>query len=978
MRKGRILGICLLFVLSLSTAIPFVVGNIEYTNSSSEPLILEKTVLDINGDKIEDKLMTNIEKTDNYFIDVVVEYEHPISYMDIYRLVNIGANCDDRTWDLGRRMKITLPRSQLETVAKIPGIKLVHPAEQRFIVVAIEGSDYSELSKLEQEFNDVEIFWNIGCALVRDYSGIEHDIKNTGTFNLIADVTDSRHHFTSAGNSPDYHLDTISTVTQINGTYMWDKGYTGTDIKVGILDTGINSDHAAIFGRVGGAESFIHPDYGHDYEDPSTEDTNGHGSHCTGIIAGDGAVTEAYKGMAPNALVYMARVAEGSEDYGIPTPAILAGIDWVVTRNVVVISFSIGGGDAPGNNAIETAFKNIIKNEYISVAAAAGNSGDSGTYHTDAPGAEAEVISVGSIDSNDNIVGYSGQGPNADNEMKPDILAPGLNIISFDNVGDGYVSMSGTSMATPHIAGAVALLIEACIDRGINYNPGSIKAALLQTGVFMSSKNILQQGRGIADVGSAYELLRSAQKDGNRPIIGACNPINNPVPFWETLLQGQNVQQSITCISPFANDSTTIEITGEASSYLTVDELVGKYSKTAKVWYAIPENATTGTVTGQFIYKINDFVLDTANIQFTIVESNGKNILLHYKKTSWGTSHSFGQYNYFTQDALDHGYAVSEPLTDLTSDMLDAYDFIWMPDPFDLQMNAFGEIVSTYGEFTNTELDLLHDYVVNKSGTVFFDFNGLVFSADYQMNLGTNVSVINQFTESYGIHVRETVWTSENPVMVETTTHHALTAEVEGIDHFGCSIELSGNAIGLTDAPGSGDYPTLAVSQTESGGRIIVLCTNFAIDYQGFNNGYNGGTNNDKFSRNLVRWGCAENRIERVNIQNDSKTINMTYDHIKGTDEFGGYVILPNATQVPLEWQEIAANQYKSSFTATESGLHKIYVEVGESGADEFDYYEFTANIQTPTDTGGLTPIVVVLLSAFGLASWYLLSKRRK
>lgn len=223
-------------------------------------------------------------------------------------------------------------------------------------------------------------------------------------------------------------------IDRIDGELSWGTS-TGYGVKVGVIDTGIDRTHPDLRAIVMGGVSYVAGTAG-DYNDD-----NGHGSHVSGTIAaqnnGIGVV-----GVAPNASLYAVKVLN-SQGSGWCSD-VLAGIDWSNAYRMNIITMSLGGC---GGQSIHDA---IIRadNNGIVVVAAAGNSGGSVGY----PAAFPEVIAVTATDNSNNIASFSSRGPEVD------FAAPGVSIYSTYKNG-GYATLSGTSMAAPHVTGTVALLL---------------------------------------------------------------------------------------------------------------------------------------------------------------------------------------------------------------------------------------------------------------------------------------------------------------------------------------------------------------------------------------------------------------------------------------------------------------------------------------------------------------------------------------
>ncbi|MBD3190699.1 MAG: S8 family serine peptidase [Candidatus Heimdallarchaeota archaeon] len=1000
MKQGKILCISLLSLLLFSMVGPFVLAQTDFPEKQfvDETKIYQQPLIDRNGDKIDDGLMLELNELSTYSLDLVVKFNHRVSYLDRCRLADLGAQSFE-TWDRNQRVLIHAPKAVINDITKLPNVEFITKAEIRLIVVAIAGEDFSDLNALEQ-FAGSEIFWHTGCALVPYYSGIENDIKQLGDYTVISDVTDIRYHpqvESSTGNDLSTH--TVDTAETINATALWDMGFLGGGIKVGNIDTGIHDTHPDIQGRVIKAKSFVLTEYGYDQDDPETDDPNGHGSHTTGIIAGSGQTNPANKGIAPQASIIFAKIGGSAT-----LISMIAALDWVADQDVDVINLSYGGGDQPGDDPVEIAFKNVVRNDGVLCSISAGNEGAEGYYTAGSPGTADDVITVANLDdtvSPPEIAYSSSRGPSADDHMKPDVAAPGTQIVSMANGGNGYATMSGTSMAAPHVTGAIALLIQALKSDGIsNPNPGLIKAALIASAELLSTTTYptLFQGAGYINVGQALHLIRNAPKAGDMPIVGACNPVQQPLFWWEEMRQGQLTEQYLTCVSPFEGTNLTVEATGDVAEFITIGPIANEWTSPTKITYEISDDAPLGSYTGQLQFKYNDIVMDTVDVEIDVKTGNGHKMLLNYRTTNYGIDHLYGQFRHWVEDILENEYIINEQnimLDNLT--YLSKYDAIWLPDPFNYEfpeaLEGDFETITTYNALTQAEIDTLHDFV-DAGGSLFLCFLGLLEHQPDADNpvyyvYGNNVTHINLLTDIYGIHVRDSIWTSANTIAVDITTEHPISAEVSKTDHYGTSLEVSGDAVGITQLTAGSDYTTLAATQTEAGGRVIVWGTNFALDTEGYQNKYNTGlTQNDVLGMNLFRWATATHRIRQTNLvygDNDT-SVTMTYEYLSGPGpDFGGHVKLPDGNTTALNWTQ-SGDEWTSTFTCTMEGEHHFYPECGETGIDDFGYFSFTPNITAPPTTGPTTsetgassiaPIIAILIGCFGLASWHLLQRKR-
>jgi len=211
-------------------------------------------------------------------------------------------------------------------------------------------------------------------------------------------------------------------------------------------------------------------------------DDQGHGTHVAATLGGDGVGgpnAALYRGVAPGVGIAAAKVLNSA---GSGTESqIIQGIDWCISQEVDGISMSLGtatGSD--GNDALSLAVDRAVLDHGIVSVIAAGNSGD-GSATVGSPGAARAAITVGAaakVNDGLRLAGFSSRGPTIDGRLKPDVVAPGVAIVSASaNTGSGYAGASGTSMATPFAAGVVALMLDC--DDGLA--PGAIKSTLGST-----------------------------------------------------------------------------------------------------------------------------------------------------------------------------------------------------------------------------------------------------------------------------------------------------------------------------------------------------------------------------------------------------------------------------------------------------------------------------------------------------------------
>jgi subtilisin family serine protease len=210
----------------------------------------------------------------------------------------------------------------------------------------------------------------------------------------------------------------------------------GEGVKVAVLDTGVDQDHPDLKTAIIGTK---------DFTGDGVEDKNGHGTHCAGVI-GARLNEVGFVGVAPKSQILVGKVL-GNDGRG-SLSWIADGIDWAVDQGAHIISMSLGGPSSSHLlfQAIHTA---LAKGVFI--ICAAGNEGSLFQNSIGYPGRYGGVITVAAHDRNGNRSGFSSRGGEID------VMAPGLNIWSTYKDG-GYAELSGTSMATPFVAGLAALI----------------------------------------------------------------------------------------------------------------------------------------------------------------------------------------------------------------------------------------------------------------------------------------------------------------------------------------------------------------------------------------------------------------------------------------------------------------------------------------------------------------------------------------
>ena len=270
------------------------------------------------------------------------------------------------------------------------------------------------------------------------------------------------------------------------------KGITGKGVCIAVLDTGIYP-HKDFDGRI---VNFFDCIEGHS----KIYDDNSHGTHVCGIIGSSGRQSRGlYKGMAPECSLLPIKVLDknGHGSY----EAMIKGIKWILSNHekyhIRIVNISVGTESVSCADSQSELVKEVEKmwQQGITVIASAGNNGPK--YNTiTIPGISSKIITVGAS------LTYSGKGPTHCNIPKPDIIAPGSHIVSCHYYGNSYTEKSGTSMSTPIVSGAAALVF--------SYNPKLTNEAFKEK-LCLSARDLgldrFTQGCGEMDINKLLLLV---------------------------------------------------------------------------------------------------------------------------------------------------------------------------------------------------------------------------------------------------------------------------------------------------------------------------------------------------------------------------------------------------------------------------------------------------------------------------------------
>ncbi|XRG79006.1 S8 family serine peptidase [Rossellomorea sp. GAMAL-10_SWC] len=426
------------------------------------------------------------------------------------------------------------------------------------------------------------------------------------------------------------HAALDTSVPRIGAPTAWAAGYNGKGVKVAILDTGVDPTHPDVKDVIKETKSFVP---GEDFVDH-----HGHGTHVASTIAGSGAAAGGkYKGVAPGADLLIGKVL-GNEGGGSDS-GVIAGMQWAVQEKADIVSMSLGGTDpSDGTDPISQAVNNLSESSNTLFVIAAGNAGNKkGTVS--APGAAAKALTVGAVDKTETgfLASFSSRGPLINNfNVKPEVTAPGVSITAARAagtnlgpvVGNYYTTISGTSMATPHVAGAAAILKQ----RHPDWTGDHIKQVLADTGTLNIRYTPYQQGGGRVNIANALDanvysspavVSMGAVSVKDQPKVKTfkyVNPSDQDVTL-NLKLDAMNETLNIDPTGMFTLDKSTVTVPAHGSSEVsvTINPALGTVADHKVVVTATSsDNKTINTTIG--VTKTEP----TVKVNLQVIDRNGK------------------------------------------------------------------------------------------------------------------------------------------------------------------------------------------------------------------------------------------------------------------------------------------------------------------------------------------------------------------
>ena len=562
--------------------------------------------------------------------------------LDPALLEEMGQRGEDEKINVVVIMKSQYDREQLNRRADY----FVSRAERREFVVNelkqfAEASQYELRSTLsEMEKHDMtttpRIIWMANALYFSATKQAINDLAQRKDIAIIGFDEKKYVLFDEASRPASPTREITPNVTQVNADKVWDLGYTGQGVVVAVIDTGVNYNHLDLADHLwDGGDAY--PNHGFDLMNVDNDpmDDHGHGTHCAGTVCGDG-TAGSQTGMAPDATLMCVKVLD---DYGWSTAAITCeGMQWAVEQGCDLFSMSLGWIEPTQMES--TLFRNTcaaILDAGVVGAIAAGNYGtvlnsfpipyNVGTpgscpppymdeVQEENPGGLTCSVCVGAVDYDDEAAYFTSQGPVTwtDTEfgdypynpgiglIRPDVCAPGVDVKSLDYLSTSdYTVKSGTSMATPCVAGCMALML----SKDNNLTPSDICRTLEETAIRLDMGKSNTYGFGRVDVLSAIQPS-IVQYNTHFEINDEASNHNG------NLNPGESVMMSVALVNTTSNPVSNVSL-----ALTTNDSLVTITQGTAICPNFAPNEALI--VDDAFAFTVSDDMVAKEQIRFKLL-----------------------------------------------------------------------------------------------------------------------------------------------------------------------------------------------------------------------------------------------------------------------------------------------------------------------------------------------------------------------
>ena len=521
---------------------------------------------------------------------------------------------------------------------------------------------------------DVKSFWLtnfINCKAKRDviYQLASHadiaSIVYNGEMEVVSDAVEKKSRDINSSAEIAQHI------TQIKADQAWSLGFTGKGVVVAVLDSGVNTEHPDLKDHLWNGNA----QHGYNVVYPGQDpiDTGSHGTHCAGIVCGDG-TSGKITGVAPDATLMSIKLYEGNT--GLTLERLTRGIEFAVENDADILSISQGwrGSYATSyREELRSTFDNLLEMGIIAAVACGNDRQDLNSYPTpynvrtpgDCPppwlhpdqttqGGLSSVVSVGAVDENNVVSGISSQGPVEWDDypygpgmglIRPDIVAPGEAISLSNDLNALYAKKAGTSQSAPCVAGVMALMLE----KNPELTPADLCRIIETTATKLSDKKNNDTGSGVIN---ALAAVQHVDFNVSEPYLNVYSFKNNIKPAENIDLElvlinnGKESTSGNTNVTISTNDSYATIINGEASFGVMAANATATAKLTMSIDKLSPDNhkviLTVNAVNGNhqrtFDIEVN---IDNELLPPSInAQANENNISLSWDATNNATSYN--------------------------------------------------------------------------------------------------------------------------------------------------------------------------------------------------------------------------------------------------------------------------------------------------------------------------------------------------
>jgi subtilisin family serine protease len=547
----------------------------------------------------------------------------------------------------------SLDRSQKRELVKNE-LKAFSMAAQADLLNFLEDKSY---------MNEAEVihrFWIVNVVTCMASEAVIYDLAMRSDIERI-DIDEERNLLANEPVStpnPILGIDEITyNVLKVNAPDVWALGFTGQGIVVSVIDSGVNYNHVDLADHMW--EDDDYPNHGWDFynNDNDPMDGHGHGTHCAGTVAGDG-TAGSQTGMAPDASIMACKVlADGGDG---AESGVWAAIEFTVDNGGDIISMSLGWQHSwnPDRESWRTTMDNALAAGVIA-SVAAGNEGGSITNPDDVrtpgdcpppwlhpeqtlQGGISAVVCIGATNSSDGIASFSSRGPSSwenvspyfdypfNPEMgllRPDVSAPGVDVKSCDAFNtNGYSYKSGTSMATPGVAGVMALIL----SKNPNLSPEDMTSILETTAVDLGATgkdNVFGSGRV-----DALEAVTTANAPG--PVYYS-HTISDDNENGE-IESGESVALTLELFNGSDDSYTDVNVTvSTESAYIDFSDSTEAYGDFTSEEYK--------TIADGFAFDVMDGTPGNESVKFMIEATDGNEVWnSSFNILTYGPNPNFG------------------------------------------------------------------------------------------------------------------------------------------------------------------------------------------------------------------------------------------------------------------------------------------------------------------------------------------------